>query len=66
MVTLVHWRKGGKAVDASKNKPEGLVYIGVKKGKTLIIKENKFKSKNRNFIQKSTVLEVIKIILKLF
>ena len=50
---------------ALKNKPVGLVYIGIKKGKTLIIKENKFKSKNRNSIQKSTVLKVIKIILKL-
>ena len=50
---------------ATKNKPVGLVYIGFKKGKTLIVKENKFKSKNRNSIQKSTVREVIKIILNL-
>ena len=50
---------------ALKNKPVGLVYIGIKKGKTIIIKENKFKSKNRNSIQKLTVLKVIKIILKL-
>ena len=47
----------------SKEKPVGLVYIGIQKGKTLIIKENKFKSKNRNLIQKSTVKEVIKMIL---
>jgi nicotinamide-nucleotide amidase len=47
---------------ASKNKPVGLVYIGMKKGKIVLIKENKFKSKNRNSIQKSTVKEVIKII----
>ena len=46
----------------SKEKPVGLVYIGVKKGKTLLIKENKFKSKNRNSIQKSTVKTTIKII----
>ncbi|MBD1138835.1 CinA family protein [Pelagibacterales bacterium SAG-MED46] len=50
---------------STKNKPIGLVYIGIKKGKTLIIKENKFKSKNRNSIQKSTVRKVIKIILNL-
>ncbi len=50
---------------ASKNKPVGLVYIGIKKGKTLIVKENKFISKSRNSIQKSTVREVIKIILNL-
>ena len=47
----------------SKEKPVGLVYIGIQKGKTLIIEENKFKSKNRNLIQKSTVKEVIKMIL---
>ena len=50
---------------ASKNKPIGLVYIGIQKGKIILIKENKFKSKNRNSIQKSTVKEVIKIILNL-
>jgi nicotinamide-nucleotide amidase len=50
---------------ASKDKPVGLVYIGIKKGKTLLIKENKFKSNNRNSIQKLTVKKVIKIILKL-
>ena len=49
----------------SKGKPVGLVYIGIKKGKTLLIKENKFKSRNRNSIQKSTVLTVIKIISKI-
>ena len=31
----------------SKQKPVGLVYIGVKKGSKLIIKKNLFKSKNR-------------------
>ena len=50
---------------ASKNKPLGLVYIGIKKGRTLLVKENKFKPKNRNSIQKSTIREVIKIILNL-
>ncbi len=46
----------------SKAKPVGLVYIGIKKGKILLIKENKFKSKNRNSIQKLTVRNVIRII----
>ena len=46
----------------SKDKPVGLVYIGIKKVKTLLIKECKFKSKNRNSIQKSTVSTVVKII----
>ena len=50
---------------ASKDKPVGLVYIGIKMGKYLLILENKFKSKNRNSIQKSTVGKVIKIVLNL-
>ena len=50
---------------ATKNKPVGLVYIGIKKGKTLLVKENRFKSNNRNSIQKSTVREVIKIVFNL-
>ena len=50
---------------AYKNKPVGLVYIGIKKGKTLLVKENRFKSKKRNLIQTITVKEVIKAILKL-
>ena len=46
----------------SKEKPVGLVYIGIKKGDTLLIKKNKFKSKTRNSTQKSIVHNVIKII----
>ena len=49
----------------SKEKPVGLVYIGIKKGKTLLIKENKFKSRNRNSIQNSTIRTVIRIISKI-
>mgnify|MGYP006000100007 CR=1 FL=1 len=47
----------------SKNKPVGLVYIGIKKGKTLLVIENRFKSKNRNTIQVLTVQKVINKIL---
>tara|TARA_B100001250_G_C19309599_1_gene575615 strand:+ start:10 stop:474 length:465 start_codon:yes stop_codon:yes gene_type:complete len=50
---------------ASKNKPVGLVYIGIKKGNKIIIKENKFKSKIRFSIQKMTVKTIIKIINKI-
>ena len=49
----------------SKDKPVGLVYVGIKKGKTLLIKKNKFVSKKRTEIQKLTVKEVIKLILNL-
>ena len=47
----------------SKNKPVGLVYIGIKKGKTLLVIENRFKSKKRNTIQILTVQKVINKIL---
>ena len=50
---------------ASKNKPIGLVYIGIKTSKKLLIKENRFRSKNRNSIQKLTVKEVLNILLKI-
>ena len=50
---------------ASKNKPVGLVYIGIKNDKNLLIKENRFKSKKRNLIQTLAVKEAIKTILKL-
>jgi nicotinamide mononucleotide (NMN) deamidase PncC len=46
----------------SEDKPIGLVYIGIKKGNKIIIKENKFKTKNRNIIQKLTVKISLKII----
>jgi nicotinamide-nucleotide amidase len=49
----------------SKDKPVGLIYIGIKKEKLLLIKEKKFRSKNRNNIQKLTVNEVIKSIIEL-
>ena len=49
----------------SKEKPVGLVYIGIKTDKILIIKENKFKSKQRVKIQLLTVKNVIKNILKI-
>ncbi len=50
---------------ASKDKPVGLVYIGIKTSKKLLIKENRFRSKNRNSIQKLTVKEVFNSLLKL-
>ena len=49
----------------TKDKPVGLVFIGIKMGRHLIILKNKFKSKNRNLIQKLTVKKVIKTIINL-
>ena len=43
----------------TKDKPVGLVYIGIKLGKYLLILENKFGKKNRSNIQKITVREVL-------
>ena len=49
----------------SKLKPVGLVYIGIKTGKYLLILENKFGSKDRSSIQKNTVIEVLNKITKI-
>ena len=49
----------------TKEKPVGLVYIGLKKGSKTIIKKNLFKSKNRISIQKATVNQALKMILKI-
>ena len=44
----------------TKEKPVGLVYIGIKKRNFIRIYENKFKSKTRKKVQILTVKEVIK------
>ena len=49
----------------TKLKPVGLVYIGVKKGNKIIIKENLFKNQNRISIQKASVVTTLKIIDKI-
>ena len=49
----------------TKSKPVGLVYIGIKKGKKIIIKTNLFKSKNRIAIQKATVRNSLSEIYKI-
>ena len=49
----------------TKEKPVGLVYIGLKKGSKTIIKKNLFKNKKRVSIQKSTVTQALKMILNI-
>ena len=49
----------------TKEKPVGLVYIGLKKGSKIIVRKNLFKSKKRITIQKATVNQTIKMILSI-
>ena len=49
----------------TKEKPIGLVYIGLKKGRKTIIKKNLFNSKKRILIQKATVNQALKLILNI-
>ena len=49
----------------SKQKPVGLVYIGVKIGKKIIVNKCNFKNKGRFFIQKQTVKKTLNILLNL-
>ena len=49
----------------SESKPVGLVYIGIKKGNKIIIKENFFKNKKRIPLQKATVNKALKLILSI-
>ena len=58
-ITGIAGPKGG-----NKHKPVGLVYVGIKAGKEIILNKFKFKNKGRIYIQKKTVKRVLKLILE--